>query len=115
MIKIKAGDFKKESGMQLGSKGLCVAEGMFSTKVYPLDEIVNIEDVNDQNQKSIGAKMGWGATGAVVLGPLGLLIGALATGNNKRMMGFVIEFADGKRALCECKPQEYQALKQAMF
>ena len=53
-----------------------------------------IELVTEENAKSLVGTAGWGLIGATLLGPAGMLAGALAGGNRKKCT-FVCRFEDG--------------------
>lgn len=63
-------------------------------------EATEIEVVNEQNAKSIAGMAGAAAIGAVLLGPLGVLGGALI-GGNRKVIHFAVCLRDGKRVIGE--------------
>ena len=111
MIKIIAGDCPHngyaivEKGWSGKPKALKVSRGWWRNTVYQPKHIVSVEQVDKNNHTSILGKAGWGAVGAVALGPLGLIAGALGGGNRSTTI-VAIEFVDGKRALLQGKSKE---------
>jgi hypothetical protein len=55
-----------------------------------------------------------GVAGAAVLGPVGLLAGALVGGEKKHVV-FVCEFKDGRRFLGKAKQKDFETLMTATF
>lgn len=71
------------------------------TDTVSIEELENIEVISEENAYSVLSKAGWGVAGSALLGPAGLLAGALAKGNNKRVTA-IITFTDNRRALISC-------------
>ena len=63
---------------------------MFSFEKIPIENIKFSEVVTDENRASVGRKLGWGIGGAVLLGPVGAVIGATAGGNMKEQAVAVV-------------------------
>ena len=51
----------------------------------PLHRIQTVEVATEQSIKRLSGTLGWGAVGAAVLGPIGMLAGLLAGGNTKEV------------------------------
>jgi hypothetical protein len=99
-IKVHGGDFIKNS------------EGSFSFGVFSLkteskrilgeaihsNTLSFVEVASEENIKKLSGTLGWGFVGAVALGPLGLLAGALV-GGRKKEVTFIAEFSDGRKLL----------------
>lgn len=119
-MKILGGDWpaghpaviKKGFGFKI--EGLLLFRGAFSKDLIPLDRIESAELVTQENQTSVIGKMGWGAVGAVALGPLGLLAGVLG-GGNRSMMVMAIKFKDGRKVLLQGKSKDMQVLLGSVF
>lgn len=95
-------------------KSVDLVAGFFRVDSYRLDEIVSCDLVTADNYSSIAGKVGWGAVGAIALGPLGLLAGVLG-GGNKRERVVSIVFDDGRKAMIKCSPKEAEALLAAGY
>jgi hypothetical protein len=111
VLKILAGDFPQNSYVTLETgwsgkpKALKMPRGWWRTTSYGIRHIVSVQQVDQQNSTSILGKAGWGAVGAIALGPLGLLAGVLGGGNRSSTI-LAVEFSDGKRALLQGKSKE---------
>lgn len=118
MFKIHAGDFgdKADGLFRPWDKTFHMPKdgGMFRKEKYSLDQVEACEIASEESVKRIGGTVGWGVTGAVLLGPVGLLAGLLAGGRGKDVT-FVLAFKDGKRALCTAKSKHYQEIQAALF
>lgn len=64
---------------------------------------VRIEQLTSENSKSMGGAAVAGIAGGLLLGPAGLIAGALA-GGNKQLVSFVVEFEDGQKAVAQAHP-----------
>lgn len=114
-IEIHAGDFKPGTGGQLAGKWLFLpVPGRFLREKIPVDELASVELASEESAKRLGGALGWGAAGAVLLGPLGLLAGLLAGGRSKKMT-FVAVLTDERRFLGTTDPKTYNALLAAVF
>jgi len=58
--------------------------------------------------------VGMAAVGSLVLGPVGLVGGALAGGNKKRIM-FTLTLKDGRRMLAAADGKTWTKLQSALF
>ena len=72
----------------------------YSARLYP---------VSEERVKQFGGAAAFGAAGAVLFGPVGLLAGVLL-GGNKTRCGFIAVFKDGTRALLEMDSGLYKKL-----
>jgi hypothetical protein len=85
-IKIHAGDFRFPQVAQYHSwYGVQVQKPGFwpSSERFPLSALVHLEVASEENVKRLGGTVGWGITGAILLGPVGLLAGLLPGGRGK--------------------------------
>ncbi len=96
------------------AKSISLFRGTFAHDKVSVDEIESADLVTQENQASIAGKLGWGAVGAVALGPLGLLAGVLG-GGNKSSMVVAIKFKDGRAVLLEGKSKDMQPILGAGF
>ncbi len=120
-IEILAGDFKTGPYMgdfMLGSLTLRspTETGWLGAKLvnYTPDQIEELELATEDNVKRLGGTVGWGAAGAVILGPVGLLAGLLLGGRGKNVT-FVCKLKDGKKFLGTAPAKTYKALMAATF
>ncbi len=118
MFKIHAGDFgENNQGIyRTWDKTFHMPRdgAMFRKVKYGLDQVETCEMASEESVKRLGGTVGWGATGAVLLGPVGLLAGLLAGGRGKDVT-FILAFKDGKKALCTAKSKHYQEIQAALF
>lgn len=110
-LKLHAGDFG-DGTMAASEIGLVVVQPVFS-KEKPIyrnwDQVTDIEIANEESVKRLGGTVGWGAAGAAVLGPVGLLAGLLL-GGRKKEVTFVVRFDDGSKLLGTADAKAYQYL-----
>lgn len=114
-IKVHAGDFRKGDGsLFLGQLVLPTDERPFGGEPIALTEIDTVDVASEESVKRIGGTVGWGAAGAVVLGPVGLLAGLLLGGRGKDVT-FVARFKDGRKLLATTDSKAYGEIKAAAF
>ncbi len=119
-MKVLAGDWKADSPIAIKKSflgkpvALLMPKGTFSFETIHLRDLTSMEIVTEENKASIAGKLGWGAAGLVVLGPLGLLAGVLG-GGNKRDRVMAISFRDGRKALVKGQAKEAEMLMAAAF
>lgn len=115
MMKVLAGDWKVSEYAAfkksfLGKKlALLMPLGMVKKEEIPFGSIVTADIVTDVD--SLSRRAGWAAIGALALGPIGLLAGAIA--GKKSVVA--VEFKDGRKALLECGGDDVVTLKSACF
>lgn len=119
-MKVLAGDWKADSPIAVKKsltgkwRALVFSAGLFRIEQVPLSDIVEFDIVTEENKASILGKVGWGAAGLVVLGPLGLLAGVLG-GGNRRDRVMVIRTRDGRSAMVKGNSKDAEALMAASF
>lgn len=117
-FKIHAGDFSTNY------KGMFTS-GMFSMppendmwglkkERYMPNQVEEIAEASEENVKRLAGTVGWGAAGALILGPVGLLAGLLA-GGRKKEVTFIVKFSDGKKALCTADSKLYTKMLASKF
>lgn len=129
MFKTIAGDFLNDAKVhEFKSNGfvMCkqssgflsgLAEGVLGVKkreTIPFAEIESLEVASEESVKRIGGTIGWGAAGAVLLGPAGLLAGLLLGGKSKEV-AFVCKLKDGRKFLAVADSGTFQKIQAAMF
>lgn len=115
MIKIIEGDFYNKGAVILDKrkKIILVNNGFLSNAKYRFDQVEKFQELSQDNAKSALGTIGWGAAGAVALGGLGLLAGVLC-GGNKKKVGFVLKFTDGKVVICQGSRKEVTEISFAL-
>lgn len=119
-MKVLAGDWKTDSPIAVKKsftgkwQALMISAGIFKVDTIPMSDITEFQVVTEENKASILGKVGWGAAGLVVLGPLGLLAGVLG-GGNKRDRLMVIKMRDGRSAMIKGNAADAEALMAATF
>ncbi|WIX32499.1 hypothetical protein QO259_17065 [Salinicola sp. JS01] len=115
-IKIHAGDYKGLHGnFSWGVFSFSQPHHTFKREArYEASDIEAVELANEENVKRLGGTIGWGAAGAVILGPVGLLAGLLAGGRSKQVT-FVAKFTDGKKILATTDSKTWTKIQAATF
>jgi len=78
-------------------------------KKIKISEIEEIAIASEESVKKLGGAVGWGAVGALALGPAGLLAGVLL-GGNKKEVTFIVKFKDGKKFMATGNQKAYTGL-----
>ena len=81
---------------------------------YPISRITDLEEISEDNKVSVLGAAGWGAVGALALGPVGLLAGLILGGRGKAVV-FAVSFDDGKRALVQTDKRTWNKILAARF
>jgi len=76
--------------------------------------VEKVELVTEENKKSLVGAAGWAAAGTLLLGPLGLIAGALI-GGNKKEVTFVCYLKEGKKFMAVADIKIYQKLLAYCF
>lgn len=119
-MKVLAGDWKEDSPVVIKKdwlgkpEGLLISIGVFKHETMKFSDLVNFELVTEENKASILGKVGWGAVGAIALGPVGLLAGVLG-GGNKRDRVMVLEFRDGRSLMLKGSAKDAELLMAKSF
>lgn len=91
-----------------------IKAAMTPTKIVLKGGIASVETMSEEQIKSaVGAGL-WGAAGAVLLGPLGLLAGVLAGGNRKEVV-FSCTLKDGRKFLASSDQRTFTAFQAEAF
>jgi len=110
-MKYIAGDFPEISKIGCGQ----IIWGWGDAKcVNFTDHIISAEVMTEESKTSILGKAGWGAVGAIALGPLGLLAGVLGGGRSKEIC-VACELDDGRKFIATASASEYQDLLKNIF
>ncbi len=114
-VKVLAGDFLKGNGeYSWGSLVLKTKEHSWVGETIPLTQLETVEIATEESVKKIGGTVGWGAAGAVILGPVGLLAGLLL-GGKKKEITFVAKFKDDRKLLAQTDSKTFTKLQAAVF
>lgn len=114
-ITVHAGDFLKgDSQFSFGSLVLRTEAHSFVGEAIPISQLESVEVAREESVKKIGGTIGWGAAGALVLGPVGLLAGLLL-GGKKKEVTFVANFKDGRKLLATTDSGTFTKLQAAVF
>ena len=109
MFKILGGDFPSFAGF-VSIRGQDLLKWGFGDKKYELNgNIESVEVITEENKKKFAGSAGWGLAGGLLLGPLGLLAGALA-GGNKKEIAFAVYLKDGRKFMAKADPKTYQKI-----
>lgn len=116
-ITIHAGDFPKgDASVHFGIMSLPWSSGDgFTGKTLDLKtELEQVDVATEETVKKIGGTLGWGAVGAIALGPVGLLAGLLL-GGRKSEVTFVAIFKGGKKMLGTTDNDTFKKIIAASF
>lgn len=114
-VTVHAGDFLKgDSQFTFGSLVLKTKAHSFLGETIPISQLESVEVASEESVKKVGGTIGWGAAGALVLGPVGLLAGLLL-GGKKKEVTFVAKFKDGRKLLATTDSGTFTKLQAAVF
>ncbi|WP_116645244.1 hypothetical protein [Salinivibrio sp. HTSP] len=114
-IKVHAGDFLQDEGQfTFGIMTLKTKKHSWAGEQIPIKELEMVEVASEENVKKVGGTVGWGAAGALLLGPAGLLAGLLL-GGKKKEVTFVAKFKDGRKLLATTDSKTFTKLQAAVF
>jgi hypothetical protein len=114
-IKILAGDFTGDGTYADGRITLRPKECPSPAHRMKVDEFLeSVEIAVQHNEVKVGGAVGWGAAGAILAGPLGLLAGAVLGGRGKQVV-FVGVLKDGRKFLGQTDSKTFAALRAAVF
>jgi len=113
-IKILAGSFPKgEAYIYFGQITLPGQSSAIAFNHF-LRDLEEIDVASEENVKKVGGTLGWGAAGAILLGPAGLLAGLLL-GGKKKEVTFVAKFKDDKKMLGSTDSETYKTMMASIF
>jgi len=72
------------------------------------------ELITDEHRRSAASGVGRGIVGGALLGPVGMLAGAMSA-KSKGIYQIAVQFKDGKKSLLEVDDKIYKALIKACF
>lgn len=115
-VKIHAGDFQVGEGSTFvfGNFALRKPGSWFGTEVVTPADIAEVTIATEESVKRLGGTLGWGAAGAVILGPVGLLAGLLLGGRGKDVT-FAVLLNDGRKFLGTTDAKTFTKIQAANF
>lgn len=115
-IKVLAGDFYKGSQhkFNFGTLTLFSDKAKWMGESIPSTQFASIEVASEESVKRAGGTIGWGAAGALVLGPVGLLAGLMLGGKSKDVT-FIGVLHDGRKMLATTDSKTFTKLQAAIF
>ena len=78
-----------------------------------MKEVATLEIATQESVHRLGGALGWGAAGAALLGPAGLIAGLVLGGRGKQVT-FVLVFKDGRKAVMTADQGAYRLLEQSV-
>lgn len=113
MNRVIAGDYKGK-GVTHTVRGVCIVTSVFNPIVIEKSNVDNHELVTEEHAKSAASGIGRGLVGGALLGPVGLLGGALSA-KSKGTYRVALQFKDGKKSLLEIDKKIYNKLMEELF
>lgn len=81
----------------------------FKYVIFDETNIKDIEVINQEQSRDVGSSVARGIAGGILLGPIGLLAGAML-GKNSNINMVTITFTDGEKSLAEVDKNIFDAL-----
>lgn len=110
-VQFLAGDLGRGKGYLMASGGVCIP---WRRQMFELKDIVKLEVATEDSATRIGGMVGWGAVGATLLGPAGLVVGGILGAKGKDVT-FVVMLRDGKRFLASARSSIYEKILAGAF
>lgn len=110
--RVIAGDYEGYVIMASGNR-VCMGKGFRVTDIDK-NTVESYELITDEHRKSAASGIGRGIVGGVLLGPVGMIGGALSA-KNKGTYQMALMFKDGQRSLIEVDDKIYKALIKKLF
>lgn len=119
---IHAGDFPKQTQLVVAGKKAALSlpwksgDGWGTGERVVLDKstVADFSVASEESAKKFVRAAGLGIAGGLLLGPVGMVAGALA-GGNKKTVTFVLELRDGRRLLATVDRKTYTKLQSVLF
>jgi hypothetical protein len=114
-ITVHAGDFTKGDGSYLFGKLILRNKShcLLGEKI-PAKQLKHVTAATEETVKKFAGTVGWGAVGAIALGPVGLLAGLLLGGKSKEVT-FIAELEDGRKLLATTDNKTFIDLQAEAF
>lgn len=115
IINVLAGNFKVGNRHQyVHGKLVMKMEGKFLRERILPSEIETLELASEEAVVSLGGAAGWGLTGDILLGPVGLLAGLVLGGKGKDVT-FIVKFKDGRKFLGTASSKVFYELQKKVL
>lgn len=88
--------------------------GKMMRESIPLTKIAEVEAASEESATRIAGAVGWGAAGALMFGPVGLLAGALLGGKGKDVT-FVCRLKDGRKFIATGPEKVFNIINTAVM
>jgi hypothetical protein len=114
---VLAGDFRPGDSSISGNELRLWKLGSRSTTFdawVPARAVASVEIATEENVKRAGGTVGWGVAGALLLGPVGALGGALLGGRGKDVT-FIVNLHGGRKFLAKGNSKVYEEFLKATF
>ena len=121
-IQIHAGDFTKGKGV-ISANDMAFSftaawapgDGLLGkSNTFTKHDVEEVSVATEESVKRVGGTVGWGAVGALTLGPVGLLAGLLLGGKGKDVT-FIMKFKDGRKMLATTDSKTFTKLAAMVF
>lgn len=114
-VKVHAGDWALGGDHMFSFGSFSLRKpGAWLHETVPAARLTRLEVASEESVKRFGGAAGWGAVGALALGPVGLLAGVIM-GGNKKDVTFVAEFDDGRKILATTDSKAFTKMQAALF
>ncbi len=111
--KVVAGDYISKPVIEAWGT-VAISVSFSESVILNKNTIENIEIMDKATNKDAGSAIARGIVGGVLLGPLGLVGGALL-GKNSDINTLSVIFKDGKRSMIEVDGKIYKELQKKMY
>lgn len=108
-MKVLGANFSKDPDVKSSKQEITISysAGWFKkTEIHVTTDLIEWEQITEQNKQKFGASMGWGALGAVLVGPLGAVAAAYLGGRKKKVV-VACKFTENRRCALELSPDEF--------
>ncbi len=110
--RVAAGEYSGWA-VNLGFGGVTLNRGFKKIKLNK-DTVESYEVITDEHRKSAASGVGRGIIGGALLGPVGMIGGALSA-KSKGVYQVAIQFKDGNKSLLEVDDTIYKTLVRTLF
>ena len=113
-IRVLAGEglkLGKDKGtkIEFGELRLKKKNGWFAARKYSLKQVVEVQEINEEDFRTLGGTAGWRLVGVAVAGPLGALFGGYF-GGRKNNVTAAVKLDDDFKFLAEFSASTYRKL-----
>jgi len=113
--RVIAGDYK---GKYIIAPGMLIKHPSISVGWQNVElnksTVASYEVITDEHRKSAASGLARGLVGGALLGPVGLLAGAMSA-KNRSIYIIAIQFKDGKKSLIETNDTIYKTIVKSCF